>query len=138
MTLRPEGTDELLVAQSKARKPTLGTEGDADSLRENVDASQDGRTALVGELDVLVRATGQRWLRRTGGSAADSGVGGASETMHDSELDERRKKKVSATNTRLLPKLTEACRKSKARDPNPSYTSSNRLTSRQLQDSEVL
>ena len=34
---------------------TLGTQRDADGLGQNVDTSEDGCTALIRELDLLVR-----------------------------------------------------------------------------------
>jgi hypothetical protein len=59
---------------------TLRTQGDADRVREDVDAPQDSSTALVRELDLLVRTTRQRrgsagGLERGGAESAGRGVG---------------------------------------------------------------
>ena len=61
---------------------TLRPEGNANSVREDVDALEDARAALVGELDLLVRAALERGLRSLGRCAADGGRRCAGQTVH--------------------------------------------------------
>lgn len=43
---------------------TLGTEGDADSFCEDVDAAQHSLATIMGELNLLVGTTSNELLRR--------------------------------------------------------------------------
>lgn len=52
---------------------TLRPEDDTDSVREDVDALEDARATVVGELDLRVRTALECRLRNLGRHVADSG-----------------------------------------------------------------
>ena len=75
-------------AQERIR--TLGPEGDADGVGEDVDAVQDAGPALVGELNLLVGAALEHRLRGLRSGAANGGGRRGGKAVHGESDDEGR------------------------------------------------
>ena len=88
MTLRPGETCQSRRGCATQREElTLGTESDRDGVGEDVDALEDGGPALVGELNLLVRAALEHRLRGLCSRAADGRGGSRRETVHGESND---------------------------------------------------
>lgn len=94
MTLRPvrgKVSHDAVARSIRRLERTLGTEGNRYGVGKDVNALEDGGTALVGELDLLVRTAGKNRLDGLRGLAADD-RGRCREVVHGGEREERRRR----------------------------------------------
>ena len=93
MTLRPTDGVSTHYRERTQGRLTLGPEGDADGVGEDVYASENGSAAVIRELDLLVRATSERGLCGLCGGTAEGRRRGLGEVVHCGRWVERRRRR---------------------------------------------